>query len=216
MRREWWAEAAGTFFLVLMGTGAAMMGSLRPDLVPHGMVALAFGLAVMVCIEAVGEVSGAHVNPAMTLGLALSGRFPWRRVPGYIASQLAGAVLASAVLALLLGRVGRMGATVPSGSPWQSLGIEWLFTLALVLVAWRVSGRPMAAPVVGAVVALEALVGGPISGASMNPARSLGPALVSGCWDGHWIYWVGPVGGAAWAAWLDRRASSSRKAGGEK
>ncbi len=205
MRREWLAEAAGTGALVLFGTGAATMAQMHPGKVTHGMVSAAFGLAVMACIEVLGGVSGAHINPAVTLGMAWGGRFPWREVPGYVASQLLGAVAGSLAVRAVVGNGGCLGATVPSGGWLQSLGLEWLFTFLLFLAAWRVSGRPLAGVVVGSVVAMEAMVGGPISGASMNPARSLGPAVVSGCWEGHWVYWVGPVLGAACAAWLVRR-----------
>lgn len=144
-------------------------------------------------------------QPGGDLGDGVGGRFPWREVPGYVASQLLGAVAGSLAVRAVVGNGGCLGATVPSGGWLQSLGLEWLFTFLLFLAAWRVSGRPLAGVVVGSVVAMEAMVGGPISGASMNPARSLGPAVVSGCWVGHWVYWVGPVLGAACAAWLVRR-----------
>ena len=213
MRRDWLAEAAGTFVLVLFGTGAATMAQMHPGKVTHGLVSAAFGLAVMVCIEVLGGVSGAHINPAVTFGMACGGRFSWREVPGYVASQLVGAVAGSLAVSAWIGDAGCLGATIPSGGWLQSLGLEVLFTFLLFLAAWRISGRPSAGVVVGAVVALEAMVGGPISGASMNPARSLGPAVVSGCWKAHWIYWVGPVAGAACAAWLARRSWFQHKEG---
>ena len=199
MKREWIAEGLGTFLIVFMGTGAAMLAAMDPGKVSHGMVSAAFGLAVAVAVGLFGGISGAHLNPAITLGLALGGRASWRTVPGYVASQGAGAVMASLGLRMLMGDVGKMGATTPVGGTMASLGVEFLFTFLLALAGVLASGKPGSAGYVGAVVGLEAMVGGPVSGASMNPARSLGPALVSGCWDGHWIYWVGPVLGAALA-----------------
>jgi MIP family channel proteins len=217
MRREWLGEAAGTFLLVFLGTGAVMASAAHPVEVPHGWVSLAFGLAVFACIEAFGPVSGAHLNPAVTVGLALAHRVAWRTVPGYVASQLLGAVMASGLLRWLLGPIGRMGATMPSGPAWQSFAIELAFTFVLFLVVLRVTGddRGSGSPpalTIGAVIALEALVGGPVSGASMNPARSFGPAVVSGLWSFHWIYWVAPLLGAALAVpvarWMARPAGN--------
>ena len=216
MRREWAAELAGTFLLVFLGTGAVMASGTNPTGVTHADVAMAFGLAVFAAITAFGPVSGAHINPAVTVGLAVAGRVSWRGVPGYVASQLAGAMLASAALRLLLGSGKAMGATLPSGPAWQSFAVELAFTFLLFLVVLRVSGQdaergPGAGLAIGAVVALEALVGGPVSGASMNPARSFGPAVVSGAWDSHWVYWVAPMTGAILASpvarWMDRRVA---------
>lgn len=204
MRREWAAELAGTFLLVLLGTGAVMTSGANPGGVTHADVAMAFGLAVFAAITAFGPVSGAHINPAVTVGLAVAGRVSWRVVPGYVASQLAGAVLASGALRFLLGSGRALGATLPAGPAWQSAAVELAFTFLLFLVVLRVTGPgaergPGAGLAIGAVVALEALVGGPVSGASMNPARSFGPALVSGSWESHWVYWVAPVMGAVLA-----------------
>lgn len=192
------AEALGTFALVFFGTGAAMVQA-QTGALGHAGVALVFGLVVATCIVAFGPVSGCHINPAATLGLVIGGKFPKEKLVSYWLVQLLGAVLASALLWLLFGNVGKMGATLPAGSPFQSLVLEAVMTAFLLLVAFR-SGLAWA---IGAVVALEALMGGPISGASMNPARSFGPAVVGGFWEAHWVYWLGPLAGGALAAWLD-------------
>lgn len=170
-------------------------------------IGLTFGLIVAAMIYTLGHVSGAHINPAVTFGFAVASRFPWKEVPFYGAAQLAGAAAASLVLWGLLGNVGEMGATTPSGSVWQSFGAEILLTFFLMLVIISVAtdprARTQAAPLaIGATVALEATFAGPISGASMNPARSFGPALVGWVWDHHWIYWVATVIGAAVAVLL--------------
>jgi MIP family channel proteins len=198
------AEGVGTFILVFAGSGAIAVGSLQGT-AEAAVVAIAFGLAVMIGIYAMGHVSGAHFNPAVTLAFAVSGHLPPRRVLPYWSAQLAGAFLAAAFLRLSLGAQADLGVTQPSGSVVQAVAWEVLLTamLMLVITAVATDARAVgqaAAIAIGATVALGALVGGPISGASMNPARSLGPALVSWELANITIYLVAPLVGAAIAA----------------
>jgi aquaporin Z len=195
------AEAFGTFCLVFAGTGAAIVNEVTGGGVSHVGVALTFGLVVMVLIALLGDVSGCHVNPAVTLGLAAAGRFPPRLVPGYVAGQCAGAILASGGLRVLFPESVALGATIPAGSAMQSFVLEILLTLFLMVAVLVVSGRGWkgsipAASVIGGLIGLEAIFAGPVSGASMNPARSLGPAVVSGATGHLWIYLIAPVVGA--------------------
>jgi MIP family channel proteins len=189
------AEAIGTFALVFAGCGAIAVGTLGPP-----GVAAAFGLAIMTMIYALGHVSGAHFNPAVTLGFAVGRHFPVARVGPYWGAQVAGAVAGAALLRATLGDVS-LGVTQPAGSDAQALVWECVLTsfLMLVIVAVATDTRAVgqgAAIAIGGTVALGSLVGGPISGASMNPARSLGPALVSGDLSSLWIYLVAPPVGA--------------------
>lgn len=195
------AELIGTFALVFAGTGAIVINDISGGAITHVGVALTFGLIVMAMIHAVGDVSGAHLNPAVTLGFWLTRRFPARRVLPYIASQCAGAILASVVLGLLFSHP-TLGATIPAGSEAQSFALEFIlaFLLMFVILSVATGAREKgiaAAAAIGGTVALEALFAGPISGASMNPARSLAPALVSGEITGLWIYLVAPFLGMA-------------------
>lgn len=200
------AEAIGTYALVTAGCGAVIVNSLTGSL-SHLGVALTFGLVITVMIAAIGHLSGAHFNPAVTLAFALTRHFPWREVPFYAAAQLVAAILGAATLRTLFGPVTSLGATLPTGSPAQSLGLEVLLTAVLMFVIISVATDTravgqLAAVAIGATVALDALWGGPISGASMNPARSFGPALVAGVWEAQWIYWLGPLLGAPLGAAL--------------
>jgi MIP family channel proteins len=188
------AEAIGTFALVFFGPGAAVVNAQTGEL-GHIGVALVFGLTVTVVIAALAPISGAHINPASTFALTLAGKFPLARVLPYIAAQLAGASLAAFLLLALFGTEGNLGVTVPAGSVAQAFALELVMTFFLLLVALR-SGLPWA---VGGIVALEAAMGGPVTGASMNPARSFGPALASGIWTAHWLYWLAPLLGGALA-----------------
>jgi MIP family channel proteins len=195
------AEFFGTFALVMAGCGAIVVNAMTGQL-SHVGVALTFGLVVTVMVAATGHLSGAHLNPAVTLAFALSRHFPWRETPAYIGGQLGGASLGAGILLVLFGPVAGLGATVPSGAPLQSLLLEALLTAALMFVITAVATDTravgeLAALAIGFTVAANALWGGPISGASMNPARSFGPALLSGVWQDQWIYWVGPIVGAA-------------------
>ncbi len=198
------AEAVGTFCLVFAGTGAIVVNETTGGTVSHVGVALTFGLVVMSMIKALGDVSGAHFNPAVTVGFALSRRFEWREVPGYVAGQVAGAFAASGLMRLLFPASVTLGATLPTGLPSQSFVLEAVLTFILMLVILSVSQgakeRGITAGIaIGGVVGLEAMFAGPISGASMNPARSLAPAMVSGHLASLWIYLLAPVVGAALA-----------------
>lgn len=200
------AECAGTFALVTAGCGAIVVDHASGAL-GHAGVAASFGLVIMVMIAAAGHLSGAHFNPAVTVAFALTRHFPWRDVPAYIAGQLAGAVAGALVLRALFGLQAGLGTTLPSGSPGQALGLEILLTAVLMFVITSVATDTravgqLAAIAIGGTVALDALWGGPVTGASMNPARSFGPALVAGLWQDHWIYWLGPLVGAILGAAL--------------
>lgn len=190
--------------IVLAGCGAIMVDATTGAL-GHVGVAFTFGLVVMAMIAAIGHISGAHFNPAVTFAFALVRHFPWQAVPAYVLAQLVGAVAAATTLHALFGPVASLGATLPLGSAWQSCGMEIILTAALmfVIVAVATDERAVgqhAALAIGATVALDAMWGGPISGASMNPARSFGPALIAGVWRDQWLYWLGPMLGACLGA----------------
>ena len=194
------AEALGTFFLVLIGPGSAMVDAYTHGVVGHVGVSLAFAFVVIAMIYALGHLSGAHINPAVTLAFWSARRFPTSEVLPYIVAQCAGATAASLVLRGVLGTVGNLGATLPSIRPGAAFGVEWLLSFALMFVIMAVAtderGADVFAPLaVGLTVGFCALMGGPLTGASMNPARSLGPALVGGYWRCHWIYWLAPIAG---------------------
>jgi aquaporin NIP len=199
------AEAFGTFALVFAGAGAITINEVSGGTVTHVGIALTFGLVVLALIYALGDVSGAHLNPAVSLGFVVSGRFPMRRLGPYVLAQVGGAMVAVLLLRLLFfENVTSLGATRPAGPAMQSFGLEVVLSLFLMFVVLSVSTGPkekgvMAGVAVGAVIALEALFAGPISGASMNPARSLAPALVSLRLDHLWLYLVAPPLGAAMA-----------------
>jgi MIP family channel proteins len=195
------AEALGTFALVFAGTGAVVINDVSGGTVTHVGVALTFGLVVLAMVYAVGDVSGAHLNPAVTLGFFAARRFEARWVAPYIISQCAGALLASLTLRLLFPTSATLGATSPAGGALQSFVLEFILTLLLMFVILSVSTGSkekgvLAGVAVGSVIALEALFAGPISGASMNPARSLAPALVSLRLDSLWVYLTAPALGA--------------------
>jgi aquaporin NIP len=178
------AEFVGTFALVFAGCGAIMVDA-KTGALGHVGVAISFGLVIMVMIYAVGHISGAHFNPAVTFAFALSRHFPWRRGLVYWATQITAALVAAAVLRGLLGNIAHVGATLPSGSQGQSFLLEVVLTFFLMFVIMAVATDTRAvgeaaAIAVGGTVLLDAMFGGPISGASMNPARSTGPAIVSG------------------------------------
>ena len=195
------AEAIGTFALVFAGCGAVMVDAKTHQL-GHVGVAISFGLVIMFGIYAVGHISGAHFNPAVTFAFALTRHFPWPRTVAYWGAQVAGALLAAALLRASLGNIADTGATLPSGSQGQSFLWELVMSgfLMFVILAVATDTRAVgeaAALAIGGTIALDAMFGGPISGASMNPARSLAPALVSGNLHALWIYLLAPVIGAA-------------------
>lgn len=200
------AELLGTYGLVTAGCGAIMVND-QTGALGHMGIALTFGFVIVVMIASIGHISGAHFNPAVTLAFALTRHFPRREVLFYIGGQMLGAVLGAITLRLLIGDNAALGATVPAGSVMQSFGLEILLTAVLMFVIISVAtdtravGTP-AALAIGFTVALDALWGGPISGASMNPARSFGPALIAGVWGDQWVYWLAPIIGAAIGAVL--------------
>ena len=198
------AELVGTFALVFAGCGAIMVDA-KTDELGHVGIALTFGLVIMAMIYAVGHISGAHLNPAVTFAFSLSRHFPWTRALGYWAAQLVGALAAAALLRASLGDVAHVGATLPSGSQSQSFLWELVLTFFLMFVIMAVATDTRAvgeaaAIAIGGTVGLDAMFGGPISGASMNPARSIGPAVVSGDLHALWLYIVAPLAGAALGA----------------
>jgi aquaporin Z len=203
--RKYLAEMVGTFALVFFGTGAIIVNDVTGGTVTHIGIAVSFGLVIQTMIFAFGEISGAHINPAVTIAFWMGGRFPKAQVPGYVGAQIAGAVAASGLLAYLFPTSTTLGETLPAGSATQSFILEFVMTFMLMTVILSVSTGSkekgvLAAIAVGSVVMLEAVFGGPISGASMNPARSLGPVLISGMFDSLWIYLVAPTTGAILAA----------------
>ncbi len=216
------AEFLGTFLLVFAGPGAVIVDGVSGGGVGSLGIGLSFGLAVMAAIYAVGHLSGAHINPAVTVAFALTRHFPWSLVPAYVASQLLGACAASSAHLALFSDVANLGATVPSGTPLQAALLELILTLLLMFVVSAVATDvravgQSAAIAIGGYVALAATFAGPIAGASMNPARSFGPALLSGTWTAHWTYWIGPIVGAVLGALLYRyvrAASTPEPAGG--
>jgi aquaporin Z len=205
-RQEWrrlFAEVLGTFFLVLVGAGGGVVDAVSHGAIGRGASVTAPGLMVLAIILFMGAVSGAHLNPAVTLGFALRGDFPWRRVPGYILAELLGSTLAVLVLWAMFGKVGSLGATEPGPgiSDLQAMLMEMILTVGLFSVILGTASKsqnlgPLSALAVGAYIVLAGLWSSPISGASMNPARSFGPDLVLGNFDHYWVYVVGPVLGA--------------------
>lgn len=201
-RRETLAEALGTFTLVFAGTGAVMVNSLSGGSITHIGISFVFGSVVAAMIYCLGHISGAHLNPAVTLAFWTSGFFPRHLVILYILAQCIGAVIASALLLVSLGRVADLGATIPLDNNWsQSFVLEIILTFILMLVIFgsgvdRRAHIGFAGLAIGLTVGMEAAFMGQITGASMNPARSLAPALVGGIWQYHWVYWIAPIIGA--------------------
>lgn len=200
--RKLLAELLGTFTLVFAGTGAIVINAASHGTITHTGIALTFGLVVLAMIHTFGDVSGAHLNPAVTIAFAAARRFAWRDVPGYVAAQLVGAVSASLLLHFLFPQDNAfLGATLPAGSDMQSFVLELVLTAILMLTILSVSTGAKekgitAGIAIGGVIALEAMFAGPACGASMNPARSLAPALVAGHFSHLWIYLFAPVLGA--------------------
>lgn len=205
--RKYLAEAAGTFVMVFAGCGAVVIDHATGGEVTHVGVALTFGLAVMALIYAFGDISGAHFNPAVSIGFCAAGKLSPGRLGAYVVSQCLGAAAASAALLALFGNQAALGATLPRGSELQSFGLEVILTAILMAVILNVAAGAketgiMAGLAVGGVIGLEALFAGPISGASMNPARSLAPALLSGTCRSLWVYLAAPPIGSIIAVGL--------------
>jgi len=205
-RYEWrrvFSEVLGTFFLVLVAVGADMVNArFGGQAVPYGARVVAPALMVMAVILFMGTVSGAHLNPAVSIAFAVRGDFPWKRVPAYVIAQFAGAVLATLLLWALIGKQGSAGVTLPGHGISTTTAMIWEIVLTTGLVSviqGTASGAQtlgaLAAIAVGSYIALAGLWGTPVSGASMNPARSLGPALVLTDWSSWWAYLVGPIAG---------------------
>jgi aquaporin Z len=212
--RRLFAELFGTFLLVFAGAGGAVVDAVSKGAIGRPAAVVAPGLMVMAIILFMGAVSGAHLNPAVTLAFTLRGDFPWRRVPGYVAAQLAGATLACLFLWAVFGRVGALGATVPGPgvTDWQAMWIELGLTVGLVSTILGTASRaqnvgPLSALAVGGYIVLAGLWSSPVSGASMNPARSFGPDLALADFGHYWVYLLGPLAGAVIAvafAWVLR------------
>jgi len=201
LRKQVLAETVGTFCLVFAGAGAIVVNNASEGTVSHVGIALTFGMVVMAMIYAIGSVSGAHINPAVTLAFTVAKRFPVNKLTPYIIAQFSGAILASLCLRAMFPEDKTLGATIPSGSISQTFLMEVVLTFMLMWVILCVSKGAKeegitAALAIGGVVGLEAMMGGPISGASMNPARSLGPALVSLDLNVLWVYLLAPTLGA--------------------
>ena len=195
------SELIGTFTMVFCGAGAIIMNDVSGGMVTHVGVALTFGLIVMAMIYSLGDISGAHINPAVTVAFWAAGRFQKKEVIPYIIAQITGALIASSLLYLLFPTHETQGATIPSDTAIQSFVLEIILTFILMFVIMKVSTGSketgtMAGIAIGGVVALEALFAGPITGASMNPARSIAPALFSGHTEHLWIYIAAPILGA--------------------
>ncbi len=213
--KKYLAEALGTFALVFAGTVAIIVNDITDGSITHVGIALTFGLVIMTMIYAYGEVSGAHFNPAVTIGFSITRGFPRVEAFRYIFSQIVGALLASALLFGMFPDHATLGSTLPSDTALQSLIFEIVMTFfPMIVILGVTSGTKekgiVAGIAIGGTIALDALFGGPISGASMNPARSFAPALLSGNLGTFWIYLVGPVLGATLAAFVSRSIHSSR------
>lgn len=214
-KREALSEAIGTFILVFAGTGAVMVNNISQGAITHLGISFVFGAVVTALIYSIGHISGAHFNPAVTLAFWTSGFFPRRRVLLYILAQLLGAIAASFLLLISLGKVANLGATLPMNNNWlQSFVLEFILTFILMFVILG-SGLDCRAHIgfaglaIGLTVGVEAAFMGPITGASMNPARSFGPALVGGIWQHHWLYWIAPILGAQLAVVVYRELSNN-------
>jgi len=209
-RQRFVAEFVGTFALVAIGPGAVMVAASTHAFGQVG-IALAFGLVITLCVASTGHVSGAHINPAVTIGFWSIGRFPIHDVVPYLVAQCTGAIAAAGFLRWVLGPIANLGATVPALALPQAFAVEMGYSALLAFVIMGVAtddkSPPAVAPfAIGATVGAGALVTGPLTGGSFNPARSLGPAVVSGVWAAHWLYWVAPIAGMIAAmrlyAWL--------------
>jgi len=200
--KKYLSEVIGTFAIVFCGTGSIVINGESGGIITHVGIAITFGLIVTTMIYALGDVSGAHFNPAVSIAFTIAGKFSLKHLLSYIFSQVIGAVLASLLLKMLFPDDQFLGATLPNGPDFQSFVLELILTFFLMLVIMNVAHGAkekgmFAGLAIGFVVLLEAMFAGPISGASMNPARSIGPALVSGHLEHLWIYLLAPVLGAS-------------------
>src|SRR6266704_5550922 len=201
--RRLFSEILGTFLLVLVGAGGGVVNAVSNGQISRAAAVTAPGLMVLAIILFMGGISGAHLNPAVSIAFATRGNFPWLRVPGYIIAQLVGSTLAVLLLRATFGNVGMLGATEPGPgiSDWQAVVVEFVLTAGLVSTILGTASKaqnlgPISAFGVGAYIILAGLWSSPISGASMNPARSFGPDLVLWNFSSYWVYLVGPIAGA--------------------
>jgi aquaporin NIP len=202
--KKYLAELIGTFVLVFCGTGAIIINEVSGGQVTHPGIAITFGLVVLAMIHTVGDISGAHLNPAVTIAFAAAKRFEWKQVLPYCIAQISGAILASIILKGLFRENELLGGTFPKGTTGQSFILEFILTFILMYVILNVSTGSKekeitAGIAIASVVGLEAMFAGPICGASMNPARSLGPGLISGHFEYIWLYTLAPISGALFA-----------------
>ncbi|UII20753.1 MIP/aquaporin family protein [Fulvivirga ligni] len=214
--KKYISELIGTYGLVFCGTGAIVINDVSGGSITHPGIAITFGLIVMAMIYTFGEISGAHMNPAVTIAFWFAKRFSGKQVLPYIIAQLVGALAASFTLKMLFPSHITLGATLPSGDIWQTFVIEIILTFFLMLVIMHVSTGSkeignLAGMAIGATVLLEAMFAGPITGASMNPARSLAPALASGQLQHFWVYILAPVIGASLAILLCRFLNTDKE-----
>ena len=214
--KKFLAEFLGTYALVFAGTGAIIIDQQYHGVITHAGIAITFGLIVMSMIYTFGDISGAHLNPAVSIAFTIAKRFPANMLAPYICSQLGGALMASLTLKLLFPSNDLLGATMPSGTELQSFIMEFILTFFLMLVIINVASGSkeqgmFAGLAIGSVVALEAMFAGPVCGASMNPARSLGPAVISGHADHLWIYILAPVAGAVSAVPVFKFLTATKK-----
>jgi len=199
--KKYIAEFIGTFSMIFCGTGAMTINEVTGGDVTHVGIAITWGLIVMAMIYAFGDISGAHFNPAVSIAFAYAKKFPWKEVPKYAIAQILGAIVASLILLFLFPASETLGATIPTVDVWRAFVLELLLTFFLMVVIINVSTGSkeigiIAGIAVGAVVLLEAMFAGPITNASMNPARSIGPGIVSGNIGNLWLYILAPIFGA--------------------
>ena len=214
--KKYLAELIGTYFLVFCGTGSIVINEVSGGAIGHLGISITFGLIVMAMIYALGSISGAHINPAVSIAFYISGDLDKKELPFYLLYQCMGAILASSTLFVLFPGLSSYGDTVPAFGVMQTFILEIILTFLLMFVILLIANeqsdlRPFAGFVIGLTVLLEALFAGPITGASMNPARSLGPALFSGSLDVIWIYFGAPILGAALAVLAWKNMFSVRK-----
>ncbi len=202
------AEALGTFALVFAGPGAAAVDAASGGAIGTVGVGISFGLIVIAMVFAIGHISGCHINPAITIAMLAQRRLSTRRAAGYVAAQVIGAVLAGLAIVAIVGSKGDAGATVPRiGGTDAALWSEFILTFFLGFIVFAVATDSraqgeLAAVAIGGYVGFAAIGWGPVANASLNPARSFGPAVAAGVWDAHWVYWVGPIAGAVLAGFV--------------